>query len=571
MRSFLFIPLVFVFVCSPLLLSAQPGKPKRGRYVEKYPGGKKKLTGRYRKGMRTGTWTSYYADGTKESVTRYVNDQPHGDYLSYYPDGLLHVSGKYASGQKTGEWQYIAGTDRARRYDSIQHYDARGKRSGDWSSWFPNGQLRSRASYEQGSLEGTFSEFYDDGHPAKTIQFHQGKKNGDYREYDRKGNPVLFIRFAGDIRHGEYSRWIDGKLVENSRFADGKLDGRRTEWTPGGDTIVVEEYTDGLRNGIYRRFENGRCIYAAAYKKSALHGQAISYGRSPGEVLLREWFTDNHRDSSFAFYPGGKRKYECRYNENKRLHGFYGEWGTDGKPLVSGNYSNGMRHGDWNVFYPGGAKKSSLHFTEGKADGLFQRWYANGRLVLRQQYVNGKPKNAAEIFDDKGRPFRRGSLMYNAILDSSPIDETFVGPDSEADLPLRSMRSRQGDQDGSPEPIPDLMEAAVEPPEEAYTYVEINSSFPGDEAAMQQFLKTNIKYPSMEKETGVQGTVYISFTVEKDGSITDIVVVKGVPQGPGLSQEAIRVVKAMPKWIPAKMNGRVVRHKMIIPIRFLLK
>ena len=93
-------------------------------------------------------------------------------------------------------------------------------------------------------------------------------------------------------------------------------------------------------------------------------------------------------------------------------------------------------------------------------------------------------------------------------------------------------------------------------------------SFKGGEDAMYEWLGENIKYPQVAKETGVSGTVIVTFVVEKDGSITGIKILKNV--GGGCGAEALRVVNAMPKWIPGTQNGNLVRVQYNLPIRFSL-
>ena len=73
-------------------------------------------------------------------------------------------------------------------------------------------------------------------------------------------------------------------------------------------------------------------------------------------------------------------------------------------------------------------------------------------------------------------------------------------------------------------------------------------SFPGGELEMQKFLKKNIQYPAMEQEAGIQGTVYVTFVVDKDGNINNVEILRGVSSGPNLGKEALRVVKMMPSW-----------------------
>ena len=102
-----------------------------------------------------------------------------------------------------------------------------------------------------------------------------------------------------------------------------------------------------------------------------------------------------------------------------------------------------------------------------------------------------------------------------------------------------------------------------------FDVVEQMPSFPGGPSALMQYLNSNIKYPVVAEENGVQGRVVCTFVVEKDGSITDVRVIKSVD--PSLDKEAVRVVKSMPKWIPGKQNGSAVRVKYTVPVTFRLQ
>ena len=84
-----------------------------------------------------------------------------------------------------------------------------------------------------------------------------------------------------------------------------------------------------------------------------------------------------------------------------------------------------------------------------------------------------------------------------------------------------------------------------------------------------EYLGNNVKYPVVAQENGVQGRVVVSFVVERDGSITDVKVVRSVD--PSLDKEAVRVVKSMPRWIPGKQNGQAVRVKYNVPVAFRLQ
>lgn len=99
--------------------------------------------------------------------------------------------------------------------------------------------------------------------------------------------------------------------------------------------------------------------------------------------------------------------------------------------------------------------------------------------------------------------------------------------------------------------------------------VEQKPEFPGGEAAMYKWLGDNIVYPSAASEEGVQGRVVVEFVVGKDGSITNVRVVR--PRHPALDKEALRVVKAMPKWVPGRNNGQPVKVTYTLPVTFKLE
>ena len=99
--------------------------------------------------------------------------------------------------------------------------------------------------------------------------------------------------------------------------------------------------------------------------------------------------------------------------------------------------------------------------------------------------------------------------------------------------------------------------------------VEQKPSFPGGDAAMMKWLGENISYPAAASEEGVEGRVTVQFIVEKDGSVSNVQVVRG--KHPALDAEAVRVVKKMPKWTPGRNNGQPVRVTYNLPVTFRLQ
>jgi len=104
---------------------------------------------------------------------------------------------------------------------------------------------------------------------------------------------------------------------------------------------------------------------------------------------------------------------------------------------------------------------------------------------------------------------------------------------------------------------------------EIYTIVEEMPTFPGGDNARQRFLGSNIFYPVAATTYRIQGTVYIQFVIDTDGNVTNVKILRGI--GGGCDEEAVRVVKLMPKWIPGKQNGKAKNVLFNMPIYFKLQ
>ncbi|MGM0478939.1 MAG: energy transducer TonB [Bacteroidota bacterium] len=99
-------------------------------------------------------------------------------------------------------------------------------------------------------------------------------------------------------------------------------------------------------------------------------------------------------------------------------------------------------------------------------------------------------------------------------------------------------------------------------------YPDKEAAFPGGQEAMQTFLANNIRYPEEALENGDHGKVYIKFIVEKNGSLSKVEILRGVSDA--IDAESVRVIRSMPNWEPAEMNGRVVRAYCRIPLNYKL-
>ena len=168
--------------------------------------------------------------------------------------------------------------------------------------------------------------------------------------------------------------------------------------------------------------------------------------------------------------------------------------------------------------------------------------------------------------------------VIEEVPDEEVIEDEPVFEDMAAEEEEEVVAKKETELPPPPPPPP----PPVEKEEEIFKIVEEMPHFPGCEKIrkkekrekcaqdeMLKFIYKNIKYPNIAKETGVEGTVVISFVVEKDGSITDVRIVRDI--GAGCGKEAMRVVKMMPKWVAGKQRGRPVRVQFNLPVKFKLQ
>ena len=132
---------------------------------------------------------------------------------------------------------------------------------------------------------------------------------------------------------------------------------------------------------------------------------------------------------------------------------------------------------------------------------------------------------------------------------------------------FQSTEIREGEiVDATPRIAPEKTENSIE---KILDYADQMPEFPGGPQALLLWIKNQIKYPSLAVENGIQGIVYVQFAVDRDGSVSNVHVARGVY--PSLDEEALRVIKELPKWKPGMQKGQLVRVAYTVPINFKLQ
>ncbi len=219
------------------------------------------------------------------------------------------------------------------------------------------------------------------------------------------------------------------------------------------------------------------------------------------------------------------------------------EWWDDGSPWVEGSYVANKREGEWKIYE--GSIVNTGKYVGNKQEGLWIGTDSLGAKSSETNYLDGQPHGAFKHWDKTGKLIREGAFN-NGKLEWSK---------NYASEPVEVPNSKQ---------------------------VEVQPQFPGcDEVAdeaerkkcaemkMLQFIYSTIKYPAFARTNGIEGTAYLVFVVEKDGSITDIVTKRGLCAE--VQAECERVIRSMPKWHGGTQNGKPVRVKFTMPIKFKLE
>ena len=214
-------------------------------------------------------------------------------------------------------------------------------------------------------------------------------------------------------------------------------------------------------------------------------------------------------------------------------------------------------------------------FLLGVSVPVISNYFSKGKMISEEESVsvtltNAPQKKAVEIIPELPTVEKKKIVAFRA-----PV---VVTSDEEVTEELSDIIENSG----NTKPMDTSTAVFIEVPEEntkinvidegeeleIHTFVEEWPSFPGGDTARIIYLNENLKYPKTAKETGIQGAVYVTFVVERDGSITNVKILRGI--GGGCDEEALRVINAMPKWNPGRQNGREVRVQFNMPITFKL-
>ncbi|OAV43708.1 energy transducer TonB [Lewinella sp. 4G2] len=285
---------------------------------------------------------------------------------------------------------------------------------------------------------------------------------------------------------------------------------------------------------------------------------------APGEVELLSMYqyVQTKRGDTYIyrrFYP--ETKVMTHYTEYQdetftRPHGTAKEWFDDGALMLEGEYRNGKQEGTFTEYFPDGQVYATRIYRGGEPDGKWifntQKDSSAARLFMERHYVDGQQEGTETTYDEDGQPtkidtYEKGELISTQYRqDGKWVDEsTWRAQNNELDK-LQQLPLFPGCPDG--EPYEDRKRCA--------------------DRKLLEHIYGKVRYSERARQLEVEGLAKVSFVIEKDGTLTNIKVLRGLNRD--IEREVIRIINSLPVWEPGRQDGEPVRVSFTLPVKFQL-
>lgn len=277
---------------------------------------------------------------------------------------------------------------------------------------------------------------------------------------------------------------------------------------------------------------------------------------APNSKFVKKWYDEEHGDI-LQFFANGTFKIQTSvYNENYKMRinlTNNGKWSRKDKMVLVLHFTSVIAAADPEMLSKLSArKKAEINKFVNEVNAKWKAKVAKGEI---DRY------NLKRIDNDH---LIMGGLYYMSEKLKKELADRKVREEAEKKA-LEAERQAREAKEAAEREAKEEAEAEYK----VFDIVDEMPQFPGGPSAMFEYLSKNLKYPTVAENNGIQGRVHVACVIEKDGSITDVKIVKSVD--PSLDREAQRLVKSMPNWIPGKQNGKPVRVKYTVPVTFRLQ
>lgn len=252
--------------------------------------------------------------------------------------------------------------------------------------------------------------------------------------------------------------------------------------------------------------------------------------KKDGSYVFRQFFPETMMMTQMITYSKDK----------KTKNGLYKRFSDEGKLTSAGIYQKDKESGEW---FESGLGKGQ--YKDGKKEGEWIETYQNGQLASAYNFINNKREGSFIIYDSLGNITNEGIYRSDTIFSQSNHKATIK------EGPLKKV---------------EIMPIMISP---SCTQLDMDEKKKCSELAMLNYIAKTLRYPAEARQNDVEGIAVVQFVIEKDGSIKEVNVIRGICQS--IKDEVTRVVKSFPKWSPGYQDGQPVRVLYTLPVKFKLE
>lgn len=374
------------------------------------------------------------------------------------------------------------------------------------------------------------------------------REAGSKGTYKTQGfSTVLSNNESVNVRH--YELWYEGVKIISGDYSQEKQEGlwRHTNLT--GDIFFQGNYLQNKKNGTWKYFLNQKPLCTIYYKNDKKDSTCKSFYEN-GKTQCIINYSNGLKNGAFKlFYDNGNIRSEAVYRNDTLIGNVITYYKNNivktsveyhnsspyniiimndslGRRISFGNFKNGA--GSLKTYFEDGKIFSEENYENGLRNGKSTTYFSNGELNIKAEFKNNKPSGDWIYFNSTGK-----IISENNYKDAEAKKDTLTNKDESK-----------------------LIDALI-----------MNEKMPrfqgvDTEKEMMNFCKKNIIFP----KSGNSGTVYVTFTVTNEGSLSDLNIIRGVTYD--LNYEALRIVNKMPPWTPGFQNGFPVDVQYTLPINF---
>ena len=282
---------------------------------------------------------------------------------------------------------------------------AKGRREGEWKTWYANGQLKTNYTYIKDQIEGIFTYYDSAGTTIKTETYKKSILEGITSDFNENSTLRMTTTYKKGLKEGPQKEFIEGVvLIEQRTFKKDSLDGEWTSWHDNGTQKVVRVYKNGQPRGNWMFYDpKGAWMREEQYKKGLADGIWTFYDREGFKVFHYYTLGELVAEYTEAKWPNGQIKEDPpTFNKEGQLHGTRIGYWADGSTRYTMDYKKGKKDGDEIRYDSSGVVVFEVRYDKGIRNGLEKEYYVNGNPKRVARYKDNKLDGKTELFDSLG-------------------------------------------------------------------------------------------------------------------------------------------------------------------------